>query len=40
MKRSQVMARNARTHEGSEEIWSYAKALIEEQLVKGSLLDA
>ncbi|MFR4350085.1 MAG: HD domain-containing protein [Roseburia sp.] len=40
VKRSQVMARNARTHEGSEEIWSYAKALIEEQLVKGSLLDA
>lgn len=37
VKVSQVMARNARTHEGSEELWAYAKGLIEEQLERGHL---
>lgn len=39
VKKSQVMARNARTHEGSEELWAYAKELIERNVEKGSLLD-
>ena len=39
VKKSQVMARNARVHEGSEEIWAYAKALIERNAAAGKLLD-
>lgn len=39
VKKSQVMARNARVHEGSEEIWAYAKALIERNAKAGKLLD-
>ncbi len=39
VKRSQVMARNERTHEGSEELWAYAKRLIEKNVEKGRLLD-
>ena len=32
-----VLARNSRTHEGSEELWAYAKSLIEENVKKGRL---
>lgn len=39
VKKSQVMARNARVHEGSEEIWAYAKALIERNVEAGKLLN-
>ena len=39
VKKSQVMARNARTHEGSEELWAYAKSLIEKNVEAGKLLD-
>ena len=39
VKKSQVMARNERTHEGSEELWAYAKRLIEKNVEKGRLLD-
>ena len=37
VKESQVLARNSRTHEGSEELWVYAKSLIEENVKKGRL---
>lgn len=40
VKVSQVLARNARTHEGSEELWAYAKRLIDEQLERGHLKNA
>ena len=40
MKKSQVLARNERTHEGSEELWAYAKELIERNVRAGHLLDA
>lgn len=36
---SQVMARNERTHEGSEELWAYAKSLIEKNRREGKLID-
>ena len=36
---SQVMKRNERTHEGSEKIWEYAKALIEKNIKLGKLTD-
>lgn len=39
VKKSQVIARNARTHEGSEQLWEYAKALIEKNAAEGKLLD-
>lgn len=39
VKKSQVMARNARTHEGSEKLWAYAKGLIERNVESGNLLD-
>lgn len=37
IKLSQVMARNARTHEGSEELWAYAEGLLEANAEKGLL---
>ncbi len=40
VKKSQVLARNARTHEGSEELWAYALALIEKNVREGHLKDA
>ncbi len=40
VKKSQVLARNERTHEGSEELWAYAKELIERNVRAGHLLDA
>lgn len=39
VKKSQVMARNTRTHEGSEELWAYAKNLIERNTAEGKLID-
>ena len=39
VKKSQVLARNTRTHEGSEELWAYAKSLIEKNEEAGRLLD-
>lgn len=39
VKKSQVMARNVRTREGSEKLWAYAKELIERNVEKGNLLD-
>lgn len=40
VKKSQVLARNERTHEGSEELWAYAKSLIEKNAANGKLIDA
>jgi putative hydrolase of HD superfamily len=37
--KSQVLKRNARTHEGSEQIWAYAKDLIERNTQAGHLID-
>lgn len=39
VKKSQVLARNERTREGSEKLWSYAKTLIERNTAEGHLLD-
>lgn len=39
IKKSQVLERNARTHEGSEELWNYAKSLIEKNAEAGKLLN-
>ena len=39
VKKSQVLARNARVHEGSEELWRYARGLIERNVAKGNLRD-
>ena len=39
VRKEQVMARNVRTHEGSEAMWEYAKALIEKNAAAGNLLD-
>ena len=34
VKKSQIMKRNARTHEGSEAIWEYQKEIIEQNIKK------
>lgn len=39
VKKSQVMKRNERTHEGSERIWEYAMELIGKNVKEGRLLD-
>lgn len=39
VKKSQVMARNARTEEGSKQLWAYAKRLIDKNTAAGKLLD-
>lgn len=39
VKRTQIMTRNARTHEGSEELWKYIKSLIEENIRNGIIKD-
>lgn len=39
VKKSWVLARNARTHEGSEVLWEYAKSLIEKNAENGKLLN-
>ena len=40
IKVSQVLKRNARVHEGSEELWEYARALIQRNVDEGHLIDA
>lgn len=37
--RSQVLARNIRTHEGSELLWEYAKGLIDKNVREGHLKE-
>ena len=39
MKKSQVLERNAHTMEGSDELWAYAKGLIEKNAAEGKLLE-
>ena len=39
VKKSQVMERNAHTKEGSDELWAYAKGLIEKKAAEGKLLE-
>ncbi len=39
VKLSQVLKRDERVHEGSEEIWAYAKSLLEENVKAGHLKD-
>lgn len=39
VKKTQVLGRNERTHEGSEEIWAYAKSLIEKNAREKKLLE-
>ena len=39
VKLSQVLRRDERVHEGSEEIWAYAKSLLEENVKAGHLKD-
>lgn len=39
VKRSQVMERNARTHEGSEILWEYARSLIEKNFKNGNITE-
>lgn len=37
VKKSQVMGRNERTHEGSEVLWEYIRNIIEENIEKGNI---
>lgn len=37
VKESQILGRNARTPEGSKELWQYAASLIEENVRKGNI---
>lgn len=39
VKRTQIMTRNARSHEGSEELWKYIKSLIDENIKSGIIKD-
>lgn len=39
VKVSQVLKRNERVHEGSEELWEYARALIQKNVDEGHLID-
>lgn len=39
VKKSQVMGRNAKTHEGSEALWEYIKNIIDKNVEKGNLID-
>ena len=39
VKKSQIMARNERTHEGSEVIWEYLKNIIDENVKKGNIIQ-
>lgn len=38
VKESQVVGRNARTHEGSEELWKVVKRIIDENIESGNLI--
>lgn len=37
--RAQIMGRNKRTHEGSEELWQYIKAIIDENIKSGNIKE-
>ncbi len=37
--KEQIMKRNVKTHEGSEAVWDFAKALIEENVEKGNIKE-
>ncbi|MBO5373777.1 MAG: HD domain-containing protein [Lachnospiraceae bacterium] len=39
VKKSQVMGRNAKTHEGSEILWEHIKTIIEKNVEMGNLAD-
>ena len=39
VKKEQVLNRNAKTHEGSEVLWEYAKKLIEENVKNGNIAE-
>ncbi len=39
VKKSQIMKRHTKTALGSEEIWSYARELIERNVEKGNIID-
>lgn len=39
VKKAQVMDRNVRTHEGSEALWEYIQKIIEENVLKGNLIE-
>lgn len=39
VKRSQIMARNARNQEGSKDLWNYIKPLIDENIRSGIIKD-
>lgn len=39
IKVSQVLKRNARVHEGSEELWEYVRELIQRNVDEGHLID-
>lgn len=39
VKKSQIMGRNARTPEGSEQIWKYIKSIIDENIKSGNIKD-
>lgn len=39
VKKSQIMKRNERTCEGSEEIWEYLKKIIDENVQSGNIID-
>ena len=37
--KSQIMERNAKTHEGSEVLWEYIRKIIEENTKKGNIME-
>ena len=39
VKRTQVLDRNKRTHEGSERLWEYARGLIDENVKNGNITE-
>ena len=39
VKKSQILKRNARTKDGSEEIWKYMEEMIDRNVKKGNIID-
>lgn len=39
VKKSQIMGRNERTHEGSEALWEYIRAIIDENVENGNIRE-
>lgn len=39
VRKSQILDRNKRTHEGSARLWEYARGLIEENVKNGNILE-